>query len=469
MGPQPAEWKVADITRAEDGRRIVNEVERSMSGLIACRNELSPASPLQGARITGVLHMTAQTAVLIETLSALGADLRWCSSNAFSTRDSVAAAVAKAQSASLFAWNGQTLQEYWSCIKQACTWPDGKGPNIILDTGGDLTHLIHVGVEYEVSCERFAVPPPHLLATEQDREGAVILNILRDQYIQNPAHWRELVQTLLAVCEQTSSGVHRLHHRQQIGSLLFPVMSINDCIMKSKVENVYGIKHSVVNGLFCALDIMLAGKVVVVCGFGDVGMGCAAAMKAAGARCIVTEIDPVRALVAGMEGFQVAALETVLSEADLFITATGSYGVIGVEHMLKMKKNAIVGNMGHFNREIDLESLRDYPGTKVFEVKPNVHRWEFRDGHSIILLAEGRLLNLICGNGNPSLVMSIAFTLQVLTQVYLWQNRNTAKMSPSVCVPPKTIDTQAALYHLPCINAELTVSTNNSASISNGL
>ncbi|PXF42135.1 Adenosylhomocysteinase [Gracilariopsis chorda] len=461
MRPHPSESKVADIGRAVDGRRIVNETEGWMRGLIACRNNLSPATPLRGARITGVLHMTAQTAVLIETLSALGADLRWCSSNAFSTQDSVAAAVAKARSASIFAWKGQTPQEYWWCVKKACTWPGGKGPNLILDTGGDLTHLIHVGVDYEISYERTGAPPPHLLGLEPAEESAVILNMLRDQYLRNPAHWRELVQEVVGVCEQTSSGVHRLRQRESNGSLLFPAMSINDCITKSKIENIYGIKHSVLNGLLCALDVMLAGKTVLICGFGDVGMGCAMAMKAAGARCLVAETDPVRALMAGMEGYQVTTIETVLSEVDMFITATGDSGVIRMEHMLKMKKNAVVGNMGHFNREIDMESLRKYPGTKAIEVKPNVQRWTFQDGHSITLLAEGRLLNLICGTGNPSLVMSIAFTLQVLTQAHLWKNRNLAQTLPTVCVPPRKIDTQAALYHLPCIGAELTVSTNN--------
>lgn len=459
--------KVADLTQAEHGRRIINEVEYSMGGLLACRNQLSSAIPLKGVRITGVLHMTAETAVLIESLSALGADLRWCSSNAFSTRDSVAAALAKAQSAAVFAWKGQTLQEYWWCIKQACTWPDGTGPNIILDTGGDLGHLIHTGVEYELSCERAGPPSSHLSAIESEEESPVVLTILREQHLQNPSFWREMVKKLVGVCEQTSSGVHRLQQREANGNLLFQVMSINDCIMKSNIENIYGIKHSVVKGLFCALDIMLAGKTVLVCGFGDVGKGCAAAMKAAGARCIVSEMDPIRALIAGMEGYQVAKLETVLSEIDIFITATGSHDVIHVDHMLKMKKNAVVGNMGHFRREIDLESLRQYPGAKVNEVRPNVHQWVFPDGHSIILLAEGRLLNLICGTGNPSFVMSIAFTLQVLTQVHLWKSRNLERKSPAVRVPPKTVDTQAALYHLSCINAELTATTNNSVA-SNG-
>eukprot|EP00178_Gracilaria_changii_P000811 TRINITY_DN1103_c0_g1_i1.p2 TRINITY_DN1103_c0_g1~~TRINITY_DN1103_c0_g1_i1.p2 ORF type:complete len:469 (+),score=63.10 TRINITY_DN1103_c0_g1_i1:1419-2825(+) len=453
---QPLESVVADITQASDGRRIVDEVEHSMGGLIACRNELRAAAPLRGARITGVLHMTAQTAVLIDTLSALGADLRWCSSNAFSTKNSVAAAVAEARSATLFAWKGQTLQEYWWCIKKACTWPDGKGPNIILDTGGDLTHLIHAGVEYEISYERTGAPP-EMFGSQPDEQSAVMLDMLREQHLRNPAHWRELVQELVGVCEQTSSGVHRVRQRESNGSLLFPVMNINDCITKSKVENIHGIKHSVVNALFRALDIMLAGKVILICGFGDVGMGCAMAMKAAGARCLVAETDPVRALVAGMDGYQIRTLETVLPEVDMFITATGSCGVIRVEHMLKMKKNAVVGNMGHFNREIDMESLRKYPGTKVIEVKPNVHRWVFEDGHSIVVLAEGGLMNLVCGTGNPSFVMSIAFTLQVLTQIHLWRNRNSAKTSPTVRVPPRAIDTQAALYHLPCIDAEVTV------------
>ncbi|KAI0562133.1 S-adenosyl-L-homocysteine hydrolase [Gracilaria domingensis] len=455
MSQHHFESKVAVLERAAEGRRVVDEVQRNMGGLVACRNHLSPVAPLKGARITGVLHVTAQTAVLIDTLYALGADLRWCSSNAHSTQDNVAAAIAISQSASVFAWKGETLHEYWWCIKKACTWPDGKGPDIILDTGGDLTYLIHVGVEYETSRERRETVPDNLRCETRELSD-VMQSVLQEQFLQDRSYWRELAQNVVGVCEQTSSGVHRVREREINGSLLFPVMNINDCIMKSKVENIYGIKHSVSNGLFRALDILLAGKTVLVCGFGDVGMGCAMAMMAAGARCIVAETDPVRALIARMEGFQVTTIENVVSEVDLFITATGTSRVIRIEHMLKMKRNAIVGNMGHFDREIDLDSLRKYPGIKTVEVKPNIHRWVFQDGHSITLLAEGKLLNLICGTGNPSVVMSIAFTLQVLTQILLWEKRHTSQGPPTVSVPPRTIDAQAALYHLPCIDAQLT-------------
>src|SRR4051794_24028014 len=400
------DYKVADLSLAEAGRHQLRLAEHEMPGLMAIREEYAAAQPLKGARIAGSLHMTIQTAVLIETLAALGAEVRWASCNIFSTHDHAAAAIAEA-GIPVFAWKGETLEEYWWCTDQALSWPDGEGPNMILDDGGDATLLVHKGVEYE---KAGAVPAP---ADDDNDEWKVVLGLLRRSLDADPQRWTRVAAAIKGVTEETTTGVHRLYRMQADGHLLFPAMNVNDSVTKSKFDNLYGCRHSAVDGVVRATDVMIGGKTVVVCGYGDVGKGCAQAFRGQGARVVVTEVDPINALQAAMEGFQVLRLEDVVATADIFITTTGNTDVITVEHLQRMKHLAIVGNIGHFDTEIDVTALNRLSDVQKIEIKPQVHEYRFPDGHSIVLLAEGRLLNLGCATGHPSFVMSTSFSNQV--------------------------------------------------------
>lgn len=455
VSPLPeSEYKVADLTLAEFGRKEIDLAEVEMPGLMACREEMGSAKPLAGAKVMGSLHMTIQTAVLIETLKELGADLRWCSCNIFSTQDHAAAAVAAKGTSSVFAWKGENLDEYWWCTDRALTWPDGSGPDIIVDDGGDATLLIHEGFKAEKAYEKNgALPDPESV---DNAEFKIVLRTIRDGLAKNPKRFHSMVDKLVGVSEETTTGVHRLIERAREGSLLFPAINVNDCVTKSKFDNVYGCRHSLPDGIMRATDVMLAGKVVMVCGYGDVGKGCAQSMKAAGARTIVAEIDPICALQAAMEGFQVCPLQDVIGEVDIVITATGNKDIISVKDMEQMKNNSIVGNIGHFDNEIDIAGLESYEGIKKVEIKPQVHRWIFPDGHGIIMLAEGRLLNLGCATGHPSFVMSCSFTNQTLAQVELWENRSSGKYENNVYVLPKVLDEKVARLHLSKLGVKLT-------------
>jgi len=450
--------KIADISLADFGRKELDLAEIEMPGLVACREKF-PGKPLAGARLSGSLHMTIQTAVLIETLKELGADIRWCSCNIFSTQDHAAAAIAQAKSASVFAWKGETLEEYWECTLNACTWPedDGKGlgPDIIVDDGGDMTLLIHKGYEAELAFEKDgSLPDPSTASNEEER---LVLQIVKRELEKNPKRWQHYVSRCKGVSEETTTGVHRLYHMSKEGKLYFPAINVNDSVTKSKFDNLYGCKHSLPDGIMRATDVMLAGKRVVICGFGDVGKGCAQAMKAAGSIVYVTEVDPICALQACMEGFRVVRLESVLSELDIVITTTGNKDIVRIEHMEKMKNNAIVGNIGHFDNEIQTVALASYPGIEHVNIKPQVDLYKFPDGHSIILLAEGRLLNLGCATGHPSFVMSNSFTNQVLAQLELWKEKDTGKYEVGkVYVLPKQLDEMVARLHLEKLGAELT-------------
>src|SRR5262245_4021203 len=381
------DFKVADMSLAAFGRKEIELAEHEMPGLMAIREEYAGKKPLAGTRITGSLHMTIQTAVLIETLVDLGADVRWCSCNIFSTQDHAAAAIAKA-GIPVFAWKGETLEEYWWCTLQALTWPDGRGPTLLLDDGGDATLLVHTGVEFNEAGE---VPPAESTEIE---EMQIILKLLAAEQKRDPQRWTKVAKEIVGVTEETTTGVHRLYQMQEAGTLLFPAINVNDSVTKSKFDNLYGCRHSLVDGIMRATDVMLAGKVAVVCGYGDVGKGCAQSLRSQGCRVIVTEIDPICALQAAMEGYQVLPIEDVVESADLFVTATGNVDIITVEHMKRMKHNAIVGNIGHFDNEIDMAGLKKVSGVKRINIKPQVDEWRFPDGHSIIVLAEGRLLNL---------------------------------------------------------------------------
>eukprot|EP00178_Gracilaria_changii_P020771 TRINITY_DN606_c0_g5_i1.p2 TRINITY_DN606_c0_g5~~TRINITY_DN606_c0_g5_i1.p2 ORF type:complete len:494 (+),score=113.20 TRINITY_DN606_c0_g5_i1:1505-2986(+) len=455
LSPLPeSEYKVKDMALAEFGRKEMGLAEVEMPGLMACRDEMGAKKPLSGAKVMGSLHMTIQTAVLIETLKELGADIRWCSCNIFSTQDHAAAAVVAKGTASVFAWKGETLEEYWWCTNRALTWPDGSGPDIIVDDGGDATLLIHEGFKAEIAYEKDGtLPDPE---STDNAEFKVVLTTIRDGLKENPKRWHDVVDKMVGVSEETTTGVHRLIERARDGTLLFPAINVNDSVTKSKFDNVYGCRHSLPDGIMRATDVMLAGKTVMICGYGDVGKGSAQAMKAAGARCLVAEIDPICALQATMEGFQVARLEDVVCEVDIVITATGNKDIVLVKHMEKMKNNAIVGNIGHFDNEIDIAGLESYEGIKKIEIKPQVHRWVFPDGHGIIMLAEGRLMNLGCAMGHPSFVMSCSFTNQTLAQVELWENRASGKYENNVYILPKVLDEKVARLHLKHLNAQLT-------------
>jgi len=447
--------KIADLSLHEFGRKELDIAEVEMPGLMACREEFGASQPLKGARISGSLHMTVQTAVLIETLAALGADIRWCSCNIFSTQDHAAAAIVKAGTSKVFAWKGETLEEYWWCTYQCLVWPDAEGSsNMIVDDGGDATLLIHEGVKAEAAFKKDGtVPDPE---STEDAEFKCVLKIIRSTLKTNPDQWTKMSKSVFGVSEETTTGVHRLYEMAKAGELLFPAINVNDSVTKSKFDNVYGCRHSLPDGIMRATDVMLAGKTVLVCGYGDVGKGSAQSMKAAGARTMVAEIDPICALQAAMEGYQIVRLKDVISEVDIVITTTGNKGIVMVEDMANMKNNAIVGNIGHFDNEIDLAGLQKYPGIKHINIKPQVDRFVFPDGHGIILLAEGRLLNLGCATGHPSFVMSCSFTNQVVAQLEIWNERNTKKYDNKVYVLPKHLDEKVARLHLDKLGCKLT-------------
>jgi adenosylhomocysteinase len=428
-----------------------------MPGLMALREEYRSKAPLAGAKIMGSLHMTVQTAVLIETLAELGADVRWVSCNIFSTQDHAAAAVVVGRNGSVeepagvpvYAWKGETLEEYWWCTEQAIFWPDGSGPNLLLDDGGDATLLIHRGVEYEKS----GIVPEFDEESEPEEWG-VILDTLRRTIANEPGRWTRIASEIRGVSEETTTGVHRLYEMMKAGTLLFPAINVNDSVTKSKFDNLYGCRHSLTDGILRASDVMLAGKVAVICGYGDVGKGCAQALKGQGARVVITEIDPINALQAAMEGYQVTTLEEVLETADIFITATGNYDIITADHMARMKDKAIVGNIGHFDNEIDMAGLKKAKGVERINIKPQYDEYVFPDGHSVMILAEGRLLNLGCATGHPSFVMSASFTNQVMAQIELHQNAD--NYEKKVYVLPKVLDEKVARLHLDKLGVKLT-------------
>ena len=457
------EHAVKDISLAEWGRKEIELAEKEMPGLMAIRREHAAKKPLAGQRITGSLHMTIQTAVLLETLKELGADVRWASCNIFSTQDHAAAAVVVGRDGTperpagvpVFAWKGETLEEYWDCTERALDFGGGKGPTQIVDDGGDATLLIHKGVEFEKAGK---VPSP---ATADSEEYAVVLKLLARELAQDPKRWTRVAKDCAGVTEETTTGVHRLYEMQKAGTLLFPAINVNDSVTKSKFDNLYGCRHSLVDGLNRATDVMLAGKLCVVCGYGDVGKGCAQALRGQGARVVVTEIDPINALQATMEGYQVVRIEDVVSEADVFVTATGNLDVITVEHMKAMKDCAIVGNIGHFDNEIDMAGLKAVPGLTRVNIKPQYDAFVFPDGHRVLVLAEGRLLNLGCATGHPSFVMSNSFTNQTLAQLELATNREAYEKK--VYVLPKHLDEKVAALHLEQIGAKLTKLTKKQA------
>ncbi len=450
-------FKVADLGLAEWGRKEIRLAEQEMPGLMAVRAEYADSKPLQGARIMGSLHMTIQTAVLIETLAELGADVRWVSCNIFSTQDHAAAAVVvgpngtveKPQGVPVFAWKGETLEEYWWCTEQALLWPDGSGPTLIVDDGGDATLLLHKGFEYEQ-----AGAIPEFDDANDPEEWGVILQLLRKVAREDATRWSRLTKAVRGVSEETTTGVHRLYEMEKNGTLLFPAINVNDSVTKSKFDNIYGCRHSVVDGINRATDVMMGGKVAVVFGFGEVGKGCAQALRGQGARVIVTEIDPICALQAAMEGYQVATMDAVVETADIFITATGNKDIITAGHMSRMKDKAIVGNIGHFDNEIDMAGLKKIKGIRKHNIKPQYDEWIFPDGHSVLVLAEGRLLNLGCATGHPSFVMSASFTNQVLAQLELHQNN--AQYEKKVYVLPKRLDEKVARLHLDKLGVKLT-------------
>jgi adenosylhomocysteinase len=457
-----ADFKVADLSLAEFGRKEITLAEHEMPGLMAIRREYADAQPLAGARITGSLHMTIQTAVLIETLRALGAEVRWCSCNIFSTQDHAAAAVAVGPEGSpedprgvpVYAWKGETLEEYWWCTEQALRWPgeDGTpgaaGPNMILDDGGDATLLVHRGVEYE---RAGAVPDP---AGADSEELGVILSLLTRSLGEDPQRWTRIGEGVKGVTEETTTGVHRLYEMTVAGTLLFPAINVNDSVTKSKFDNLYGCRHSLVDGINRATDVMIAGKMAVICGFGDVGKGCAESLRGQGARVVVTEIDPICALQAAMQGYAVKTLEEVIGEGDIFVTCTGNRDIITAAHMARMKHQAIVGNIGHFDNEIDIAGLTRVQGIERINIKPQVDEWVFPDGHAIILLSEGRLLNLGNATGHPSFVMSNSFTNQTIAQIELFTKNDSYERR--VYVLPKHLDEKVARLHLDALGVRLT-------------
>jgi adenosylhomocysteinase len=445
---QPSvDYKVADLGLADFGRKEITLAEHEMPGLMGLRREFGDAQPLKGARISGSLHMTIQTAVLIETLVALGAEVRWASCNIFSTQDHAAAAIAKA-GVPVFAWKGESLEDYWWCTQQALTWPDHNGPTTILDDGGDATMLVLRGVEYE---EAGSVPNPNEAPSE---EFQVFLRLLQRSLADDPKRWTRCAADILGVSEETTTGVHRLYELQAKGKLRFPAINVNDAVTKSKFDNLYGCRHSLLDGINRATDVMLAGKVAVICGYGDVGKGCAASLRGQGCRVIVTEIDPICALQALMEGYEVRTVEDVVDTADVFITATGNRDIITADHMSRMKHQAIVGNIGHFDNEIDMAGLARIPGIRRDNIKPQVDQWIFPDGHTIIVLSEGRLLNLGNATGHPSFVMSNSFSNQVLAQIELVTRHD--QYESKVYVLPKHLDEKIARVHVEALGAHLT-------------
>ncbi len=457
-------FKVADLALAEAGRKEIRLAEDEMPGLLALRAEYGPERPLAGARIMGSLHMTVQTAVLIETLVELGADVRWVSCNIFSTQDHAAAAVAVGRDGTVeaprgvpvFAWKGETLEEYWWCTEQALLWPDGQGPTLLLDDGGDATLLVHKGAEYE---RTGAVPA--FDSESEPEEWGVILDLLRRTIAADAGRWTRVAEGIRGVSEETTTGVHRLYEMMKAGTLLFPAINVNDSVTKSKFDNIYGCRHSVVDGLNRATDVMIGGKVAVVCGFGEVGKGCAQALRGQGARVVITEIDPICALQAAMEGYQVTTLEEVVESADIFITTTGNKNIITAQAMARMKDKAIVGNIGHFDNEIDISGLKKLDGIRRENIKPQYDEWHFADGRSILILSEGRLLNLGNATGHPSFVMSASFTNQVLAQMELWANRE--GYEKKVYMLPKRLDEEVARLHLDQLGVKLTRLTDDQA------
>ena len=438
------QYEVKDISLADFGRKEIEIAEKEMPGLLAIRKKYSSEKPLKGARITGSLHMTIQTAVLIETLAELGADVRWASCNIFSTQDHAAAAIA-AGGIPVFAWKGETLEEYWWCTAQALSFPGGKGPNLLVDDGGDASLMVHLGYKAEKTPEILDMKPA-------SREEAIILATLKDLLVKEPGKWHRTVSELKGISEETTTGVHRLYQMLENGELLVPAINVNDSVTKSKFDNLYGCRESLADGIKRATDVMLAGKVVVVCGYGDVGKGCARSMKSYGARVIVTEIDPICALQASMEGFEVKTVEDTLNEGNIFVTATGNKDIITVEHMMKMKDQAIVCNIGHFDNEIQVDNLNDLKGILKINIKPQVDKYLFSDGHAIFILAEGRLVNLGCATGHPSFVMSNSFSNQTLAQIDLWNN----KYEIGVYRLPKNLDEEVARLHLDQLGVKLT-------------
>jgi adenosylhomocysteinase len=467
------DFKVADLSLAGFGRKEITLAEHEMPGLMSIRAEYAARQPLQGARITGSLHMTIQTAVLIETLTSLGAQVRWCSCNIFSTQDHAAAAVAvgpdgtpeEPRGVPVYAWKGETLEEYWWCTDQALRWPgeDGgvggsssSGPNMILDDGGDATLLVHKGTEYEAAG---VVPEVDEDGMDEDglihsEEFQVVLALLRRSLAEDPQRWTRIGQGIMGVTEETTTGVHRLYKMTEAGTLLFPAINVNDSVTKSKFDNLYGCRHSLVDGINRATDVMIAGKLAVICGFGDVGKGCAESLRGQGARVVITEIDPICALQAAMQGYSVRTLEEVVADADIFVTATGNRDIIRAEHMARMKHQAIVGNIGHFDNEIDIAGLARTPGIEKINIKPQVDEWVFPDGHAIILLSEGRLLNLGNATGHPSFVMSNSFTNQTIAQIELFSKND--EYEKRVYVLPKHLDEKVARLHLDALQVRLT-------------
>src|SRR5438105_11615008 len=461
-GRQP--FKVRDLSLATLGRSEIRLAEHEMPGLMAIRDQYGPTKPLAGARIMGSLHMTVQTAVLIETLKLLGADLRWVSCNIFSTQDHAAAAVVvgdgtveNPRGVPVFAWKGETLEEYWWCTSEALMWPDGGGPTLIVDDGGDATLLVHQGV----ACEGKG-RVPEFKPSDEPEEWGIILDLLRKEIARDPQRWTRVAAKIKGVSEETTTGVHRLYQMMEAGTLLFPAINVNDSVTKSKFDNIYGCRHSVIDGLNRATDVMVAGKLVVVCGYGEVGKGCAEALRGQGGRVVITEIDPICALQACMAGYQVVTLDDVVSTADIFITATGNKDIITARHMARMKDKAIVGNIGHFDNEIDMAGLKKVQGVKRINIKPQYDEYAFPDGHSVMILAEGRLMNLGCATGHPSFVMSSSFTNQVMAQIEVFTNPG--KYEKKVYVLPKHLDEKVARLHLDKLGAKLTTLTSEQAS-----
>ena len=456
MATEPVPFKVADLSLAEFGRNEIRLAQHEMPGLMALRAEYAGSKPLTNARITGSLHMTVQTAVLIETLVALGAQVRWASCNIFSTQDHAAAAVAVGPDGTpddprgipVFAWKGETLEEYWWCTNQALTWPDGHGPNMLLDDGGDATLLVHRGAEFEAAGE---VPAGR---DDDPEEWHVILGLLKESLAADPVKWTRVAGQVLGVTEETTTGVHRLYEMARAGTLRFPAINVNDSVTKSKFDNKYGCRHSLIDGINRATDTLIGGKVAVICGYGDVGKGCAESLRGQGGRVIITEIDPICALQAAMDGYQVTTLDDAVARADIFVTATGSLHIITAEHMSRMKHQAIVGNIGHFDNEIDMAALARLPGIKRNTIKPQVDEWVFPDGHSIIVLSEGRLLNLGNATGHPSFVMSNSFTNQTIAQIELFTKND--EYQKQVYVLPKHLDEKVARLHLDALGVKLT-------------
>jgi adenosylhomocysteinase len=457
-----ADFKVADLSLAEFGRKEITLAEHEMPGLMAIRREHADAQPLAGARITGSLHMTIQTAVLIETLRTLGAQVRWCSCNIFSTQDHAAAAIAVGPDGTpedprgvpVFAWKGETLEEYWWCTDRALRWPgeDGtpgvSGPNMILDDGGDATLLVHKGTEFE---QVGSVPDP---ASAESEEFQIVLGLLQRSLTEDSQRWTNIGKGIKGVTEETTTGVHRLYQMMEAGELLFPAINVNDSVTKSKFDNLYGCRHSLIDGINRATDVMIAGKMAVICGFGDVGKGCAESLRGQGARVVVTEIDPICALQAAMQGYEVRTLDEVVAQGDIFITCTGNKDIITAEHMTRMKHQAIVGNIGHFDNEIDIAGLAKTPGIQRVNIKPQVDEWVFSDGHAIIMLSEGRLLNLGNATGHPSFVMSNSFTNQTIAQIELFSKNEDYERR--VYVLPKHLDEKVARLHLDALSVKLT-------------